>query len=90
MLDQLAAAGKISFGNANSLRVKLEAAKKQFERGHSTPAVDQLEAFINHLDALVGSGQVLGVDVAEIRAFVTRYPGSVVVRSRLVEKHLPL
>ncbi len=72
MLDQLAAAGKISSGNANSLRVTLEAAKKQFERGHSTPAVNQLEAFINHLDALVGSGQVLGAVVVEIRAFVTR------------------
>jgi hypothetical protein len=41
------------------------------KRGHSTPAVNQLEAFIN-LDALVGSRKVLGADVVEIRAFVTR------------------
>ncbi|MBA3890188.1 MAG: DNA/RNA non-specific endonuclease [Gemmatimonadaceae bacterium] len=71
-LGQLASAGKINKGIANSLEVKLAAAENQFRRGNNTAAVNQLEAFIHELDALIQSGRLLAADAAQLRMLVTR------------------
>ncbi|HSP80475.1 MAG TPA: DNA/RNA non-specific endonuclease [Myxococcaceae bacterium] len=43
---------------AQSLNAKLEAARKQLDRGHATPAVNMLGAFQNEVEALVRSGRL--------------------------------
>lgn len=72
MVGQLADAGKINHGIANSLQAKLSAAENQFQRGNTTAAVNQLEAFIHELDALVQSGRLSSADAAQLRTLVTR------------------
>lgn len=71
-LGQLASAGRINKGIANSLEVKLAAAENQFQRGNNTAAVNQLEAFIHELDALIQSGRLSAADAAQLRTLVTR------------------
>jgi len=72
MVGQLATAGKINRGNANSLIVKLEAAQASFARGNNTAAVNQLEAFLHELDAMERSGRLSAADAAALRTAVTR------------------
>ena len=64
-------------GGGNSLNAKLQAAIKQLGADKPTPALNQLEAFLNELDALVGSGRVGSADVAPLRAEVDRVIRSV-------------
>jgi len=49
---------------AQSLVVKLDAARKQLDRGHATPAVNQLQAFQHEVGALVRSAR-LSEDVGQ-------------------------
>ena len=72
IVGQLASAGKLKNGVANSLQVKLDAAENQFRRGNNATAVNQLGAFVNELDALIRSGQLSAADAAQLRALVTR------------------
>ncbi|MGI9140608.1 MAG: DNA/RNA non-specific endonuclease [Gemmatimonadaceae bacterium] len=72
MVGQLAAAGKLNRGEANSLQVKLNAAQASFARGNPATAVNQLEAFLHELDAMERSGRLSAADTAAIRAAVTR------------------
>jgi hypothetical protein len=45
-------------GLANSLDAKVEAATAAVTRGHYTPALNQMDAFENELDAATASGRV--------------------------------
>jgi len=72
LVDQLVSDGKISSGNGNSLTQKLEAALKQIEAGKTTPAVNQLTAMLNELDAMVKSGRLSAADAEGLRTLVQR------------------
>jgi hypothetical protein len=69
---QWLAGGVLDRGNANSLTVKLDAARRQLERDGGTPAVQQLEAVLNELDALVRSGRLEAAEAAALRELVQR------------------
>jgi DNA/RNA endonuclease G (NUC1) len=72
MIEDLVRDGTLARGAANSLTAKLDAAAKQFERDHVTPAVNQLEAFLHELDALVRSDRLRAADAEPPRALVRR------------------
>jgi hypothetical protein len=48
--------GTLNQGNANALTAKLAAALSSLNKGHSTPACNQIQAFINQVNALVTGG----------------------------------
>ncbi|HST19868.1 MAG TPA: right-handed parallel beta-helix repeat-containing protein [Blastocatellia bacterium] len=54
-VESLVAQGILNHGNGNALISKLEAARKQLERGHIRPAGNQINAFINQVEALMRS-----------------------------------
>ena len=54
-VNQLAALGTLSAGNANSLTSKLNNAIARMNAGNATAAANQLQAFINEVNALVRS-----------------------------------
>jgi ribosomal protein S20 len=56
LVDALEADGVINGGQANSLRAKLEAAQQSVEKGNTTAAANQLNAFINQVEAFVAAG----------------------------------
>jgi DNA/RNA endonuclease G (NUC1) len=72
MIEDLVRDGTLARGVGNSLTAKLDAAAKQFERGHVTPAVNQLEAFLHELDALVRSDRLRAADAEPPRSLVRR------------------
>jgi alpha-tubulin suppressor-like RCC1 family protein len=57
-INQLAALGTLNAGNANSLTSKLNNAIASINASSSTAAANQLQAFINNVNALVGSGRL--------------------------------
>jgi len=77
MIDQLVADGKLSKGNANSLTSKLDAALKQIANENVTAARNQLEAFINEVDAAERSGRLSAADAAALRAEANRVIASI-------------
>jgi DNA/RNA endonuclease G (NUC1)/PKD repeat protein len=52
LVSTLARAGGLNHGNANALDAKLSAAAASLARGNETAAANQLEAFINQVNAL--------------------------------------
>jgi hypothetical protein len=72
MIQQLASAGKLEAGNANSLSSKLSAAQLQLAKGNSTPAANQLSALLNEIDAMVRSGRLSAADAEQLQALVSR------------------
>lgn len=61
LIDQVQAlvdAGLLNGGQGNSLISKLEAAKKQLDKNNRTPAINELQAFINEVDADINSGKL--------------------------------
>jgi FIMAH domain-containing protein/PKD domain-containing protein len=77
MVAALEASGKVSAGNASSLRVKLESARAALERGNSNAATGKLNALLHELDAMVGSDRLTPHDVQPLRELVERVVGSV-------------
>lgn len=65
-------AGRLNNGNANSLRVKLNAADASIERGDLATAINQLTAFLHELDAFLRSGRLSEEEAAPLRTEVTR------------------
>jgi len=57
-IDGLVASGAVQRTIANPLKVKLEAAIVQLERGNTTSAENVFAAFVNQVNALVGSGRL--------------------------------
>jgi DNA/RNA endonuclease G (NUC1) len=72
LIQQLAGGTKLNSGNTNSLTVKLNAAQAQLANGNTTPAINQLSALINELDAMVSSGRMTATDVAPVETMVNR------------------
>lgn len=66
----LVANGTIDAGVGNALESKLDAASQQLDRGNITPAVNQLEALLRQLDALVRTDRLVTSEVAALRALV--------------------
>ncbi|MGH7493499.1 MAG: SBBP repeat-containing protein [bacterium] len=57
-VQTLVAASALNQGNGNALISKLEAAIKQLDQGHTHPAINQLEAFTNQVNAFLNSGKL--------------------------------
>jgi len=47
--------GVLNQGQANSLKAKLEAAMRQLDKGNTNPAMNELRAFINQVNALMNA-----------------------------------
>jgi PKD repeat protein len=77
LIDQIAAAGGLSSGNANSLRAKINAAIAALGRGDTSAALGQLNAFLNQIDALAGSGSLSAANADALRALVQRVIASI-------------
>ena len=58
LVSTLERTGALNRGNANALLAKLRAAEASLARGNETAAVNQLEAFVNQVNALVGSDRL--------------------------------
>ncbi len=69
--------GKLNRGNANSLAAKLNAARNQLTRGNTTPAVNQLEALLNELEAMVRTNRLSAADADPLRVLVLRIIASI-------------
>ncbi len=72
MVDALGGTGRVNKGVLNSLNAKLNAAANSIRRGNETAAMNQLEALINELDALVRSRGITELQVAPIRTMLNR------------------
>ncbi len=73
----LAAAAGLNDGQANSLLAKVSAAQDQLASGNSTPAVKQLAALLNELDALVQSGRAADADTSVLRTMIQSLMSSI-------------
>lgn len=58
ILDDLVADGDLRAAHARGLRAKLERIRDKIEDGRTGPAIRQLEAFINQVEALVAAGKL--------------------------------
>jgi hypothetical protein len=72
MIGQLVNDAGLNAGNANSLRVKLDAARQQLAAGNSTAAGNQLQALLNEINAMVRSGRVTSAGADELVTMVNR------------------
>lgn len=72
MVDALGGTSRVNKGVLNSLNAKLDAAANSIRRGNETAAMNQLEALINELDALVRSRGLSELQVAPIRTMLNR------------------
>jgi hypothetical protein len=72
LVNQLLSSEKLNDGNANSLTVKLNAALASFDGGNSGAAVNQLQALLNDLDALVRSHRLSESDASALRTLINR------------------
>ena len=72
LLNQLIANGTIPQGNGNSLGSKLSAASKQLSLGNKTAAMNQLQAFVNEVNAMVQSGRLSSAQADALDAWVSR------------------
>ena len=57
-MNQLFSDGTLSSGEGNSLIAKLQAAIDQLDRYNEHPARNQLEAFVNELNAMITSDRL--------------------------------
>jgi endonuclease G len=64
-------------GAANSLGAKLNAASASLARGQGATAVNQLNAFINEVQAMVSSGRMTAADAAALTAAAQRIIASI-------------
>ena len=62
----------ISAGNAKSLNAKLDAAIAAFDRGNTGAAVNQLNALLNEINAMVTSGRLSSTDAAPLITLINR------------------
>ncbi|MBL8341745.1 MAG: hypothetical protein JNL30_09785 [Rubrivivax sp.] len=57
-IEALAASGVLGHGSATALVAKLRAAAAQIDKGNVRPAINQLDAFVNEVQALMASGRL--------------------------------
>lgn len=67
-VNQLKSAGFLSSGNSNALMVKLDAAIASLNRGNKISAANQLNAFINQVNAFKKSGKLSQADAQSLIA----------------------
>src|SRR5262249_46925828 len=72
IVDQLAAAGKITANVATVLRLELQLAAASFDAGLPVVAVAELRAVVIEIDLLVQLGKLSAADAAPLRSLVTR------------------
>jgi hypothetical protein len=70
LISQLVANSKLGAGNANSLQKKIDAAQQQLGVNNVTPAVNQLQALLNELNAMIASGRVTTDAAAALQSMV--------------------
>jgi len=75
----------LNAGQRNSLVVKLNAAGDSIARGNMTAANNQLNAFLNELQADVSSGRVSAADAATLRGAVHAVQAAIGTYNRLLE-----
>ncbi len=75
----------LSAGQKNSLQAKLNAASAAAARGDSKAAHNQLNAFLNELQADVNTGKVSGTDAGVLAAAVRAVQGSLGTYNRFLE-----
>jgi DNA/RNA endonuclease G (NUC1) len=71
-VDALVADGTLNRGNGNSLNVKVRGAGASLARGQAQTAVNQLNAFINEIEAMAASGRLSATDAATLTASARR------------------
>ena len=77
IIAQLLADGDISKGAATSLNAKLNAAAAAFGRGESGAGVNQLNALLNEIKAMVTTGRLAASDEEALTELITRIIESV-------------
>lgn len=55
-VDALVASGALNKGQGNALKAKLNAALASLEKGHTAAAVNQLQAFVQQVNAFILGG----------------------------------
>jgi hypothetical protein len=76
-LSQRVNALNISRGETVSLNAKLRAAEASLQRGQGATAANQLNAFINEVQAMEGSGRMTAADAAAVTAAAQRIVASI-------------
>ena len=79
-VDALAAAGRLSTGDASALSATLAPAVRHLERGQATPATNQIEAFVHKAEALVRSGRLMRAEAVPLTAYAGRIVRSIARR----------
>jgi hypothetical protein len=75
----------LNAGQKNSLTAKLNAAAASASRGDTRACNNQLNAFLNELQAYVNTGKVSAGDAATLRAAVHAVKGSIGTYNRFLE-----
>jgi hypothetical protein len=73
----LESAGTITHGESQALGASLDAAAKSLAKGNTGPAANQLEAFINKVEAQQRSGRLSNADAAALIAYARRVIASI-------------
>lgn len=76
-VDALATAGTLTSAEAHELAVSLDAALKSIEKGNTTPAGNQLGAFINKVEALRSSGRISAATAQALIDYANRAIASI-------------
>jgi endonuclease G len=76
-VDALVADGTLNNGNGNALNAKLRAAAASLERGQGQTAVNQLNAFVNQVDAFAASGRLSAAPAVALKAAAQRIIASI-------------
>ena len=72
-------------GQKNSLTAKLNAASASLARGDTKPANNQLNAFLNELQAMVNSGRISSGDAASLRNSIHAVQAAIGTYNRFLE-----
>jgi len=75
----------LNAGQKNSLTVKLNAAAASASRGDMKTSNNQVNAFLNELQAYVNTGKVSALDAANLRGAVYAVKGSIGMYNRFLE-----
>jgi probable HAF family extracellular repeat protein len=66
LIDELVESGALSGSHAHGLRAKLRQIEQKIDAGQTAAAINQLHAFIGHVEALVASGHLDADEGAEL------------------------
>ena len=76
-VSALEASGALTKGEANALNASLDAALKSLEKGNTTPAANQLGAFINKVEAMRSSGRISAATAQALIDYANRTIASI-------------